>query len=336
MTILFFYFMTKSKFLLGLLFFSLILSCSEDDNSTNEVSKDTQECVNDNTIKQDDIGCGKSPTVTSQYTETVSSDLRSITSNGYPNHTFEEANSNQRPVVAVNHSFSMDATPSTSSTITSILKTNNRPDYVFGIALNGVILDPAPAEPFIFTNTSTGEYNWDWVFEPTNNISGDQGFVSLDCNSAHVSTAEGYHYHGLMYGYADTLLAGLGSGETTPTSPIQIGWAADGFPIVYLYGPNGNGGLSKLVSSYQVKSGDRSGDGVSEPCDAYNGKYTNDYEYVENSGDLDECNGIARSITLTTDQGSETFDYFYVVTEDFPVIGRYFRGTPNSTFKKGN
>jgi hypothetical protein len=134
---------------------------------------------------------------------------------------------------------------------------------------------------------------------------------------------------------ADILLDGLGSGSNVPAEPVLLGWAADGFPIVYKYGPDNNGGLVQLSSSYQLKIGERPGDGITEPCGPYNGRYTNDYEYVETAGDLDECNGISQSITVTTSQGAETFDYFYVITTEFPVIPRCFSGTPNSTFRLG-
>ena len=106
---------------------------------------------------------------------------------------------------------------------------------------------------------------------------------------------------------------------------------ADGFPIVYKYGPDANGTFKKLTSSYVLKTGERPGDGIEEPCGEYNGKYTNDYEYSQGTGDLDECNGIAQSITI----GNETFNYFYVVTDEFPVISRCISGTPGQDFRKG-
>ena len=136
-----------------------------------------------------------------------------------------------------------------------------------------------------------------------------------------------------MYTYADTLLLGLGSGTTVPNDPVQVGWAADGYPIIYLYGPDENGDIVELTASYKLKDGYRPGDGIHAPCGEYNGKYTNDYEYAEGLGDLDECNGIERSITLTTAQGEETFNYFYVVTNGFPVMSRCFSGTPDDSFK---
>lgn len=285
---------------------------------------DTETCDNDNSTSQTNIGCDTQPSVTNEYQESTSGDVRTITTNTYPNHSFTAARPDAS-VEAINRTYTVDATPGTASAITSILSNNNRPRYYTGISLNGIPLDPAPAEPFIFEDATTGEYNWDWVFEPTNN----QTEVSLDCNTAHVGPF-GYHYHGDMAGYADVLKNGLGTGSTVPDKPVQIGWAADGFPVFYKYGYDNSGNLTKLTPSYKVKSGNRPGDGVSEPCGEYNGKYTIDYEYVSGSGDLDECNGIAQSITVD----GETFSYYYVITDDFPVIPRYLRGTPDDSFTK--
>jgi hypothetical protein len=135
-----------------------------------------------------------------------------------------------------------------------------------------------------------------------------------------------------MFGFVETIQTGL-STTLVPSEPVQIGWASDGFPILYMYGPSSTGELKKLTPSFQVKSGDRPGDGISAPCGVYNGKYTNDYEFVEGSGDLDACNGIERNITLTTAQGSETFSYFYVITDTFPQISRCLVGTPDLSFE---
>lgn len=84
--------------------------------------------------------------------------------------------------------------------------------------------------------------------------------------------------------------------------------------------------------SFQLKSGLRPGDGISAPCGPYSGKYTNDFEYIAGKGDLDECNGIEASVTLTTAQGEETFEYYYVVTESFPQISRCMKGNFNDSF----
>ena len=85
-----------------------------------------------------------------------------------------------------------------------------------------------------------------------------------------------------------------------------------------------------MTPSYQLKSGDRPGDGSSAPCGTYNGVYSNDYEYVNGLGTLDEANGKT-GVTPEYPLGT----YYYVVTDDFPSVPRYFRGTPSSDFKIG-
>jgi hypothetical protein len=200
------------------------------------------------------------------------------------------------------------------------------------VALNGVIFAPAPASPFIFEDTETGEFNWDWVFEPTNNQGSGPNLVGLDCSSAHASAA-GYHYHGNMFQYIEEVIgAGLSTTNTAPDSAIHIGWAADGFPILYRFGPDASGNLKLLKPGFKVKEGDRPGDGVTAPCGEYNGKYTLDYEFDSSAGDLDECNGIDREIRIYTVEGYKTFNYFYVITDDFPQIGRCASGTPDPSF----
>ena len=74
-----------------------------------------------------------------------------------------------------------------------------------------------------------------------------------------------------------------------------IGYAADGFPIYFKYGyasaTSSSNGVITLRSSYRLKSGSRPGDGENAPCGVYDGVYSNDFEYVEGLGDLDQCNG---------------------------------------------
>ncbi|MBV6645419.1 MAG: YHYH protein [Cyclobacteriaceae bacterium] len=283
-------------------------------------------CANDNSIDQENFACTTSAGVASSYSESISGGNRTITANGVPDHDYRiQIPQLVQDINAETRVYVVDTQPTAAASSTS-LTNSGKPIWVFGIALNGVKIDPAPAEPFIFTDGS-GEYVWDWVFEPTNNMEA----VGLDCAIAHFQPDGQYHYHGDMAIYADQLLAGLGAGTAAPSEAVQIGWAADGYPILYKYGPNANGVFEKLSSSYQLKEGERPGDGDSEPCGEYNGKYTNDYTYVADAGDLDECNGIAQTITL----GGETFDYFYVITEEFPVISRCIKGTPSNDFRLG-
>ena len=88
--------------------------------------------------------------------------------------------------------------------------------------------------------------------------------------------------------------------------------------------------LTTLVPSYQLKSGERPGDGSSAPCGEYTGVYTADYEYVAGLGDLDEGNGREG---VTPEFASGT--YYYVITDSYPGIPRCFVGTPSQDFKIG-
>jgi len=291
---------------------------------------DDANCPNDNATSFTNIGCCETPATVSIYTETVNNDVRSISTNNFPNHNYCYNTVAQQPS-PVDYNLMIDATPTIANSTTSILSANGRPQRHFGVALNGVIFAPAPASPFIFTDTETGEFNWDWVFEPTNNQGRGADKVGLDCASAHTG-GQGYHYHGNPFQYVEGIQAGISTTNTPPVTPIQIGWASDGFPILYRFGPDESGNMKELHSGYTIKYGNRPGDGIAEPCGAYNGKYTKDYEYIASVGDLDECNGIARTITLTTAQGSETFSYFYVVTTNFPQIPRCLSGTPDGSF----
>lgn len=294
--------------------------------SDNDVA---ETCTHDNSISTADRGCDLMSPVANQYSENVNPNgEREILTNGVPNHDYANQLSGQGVNLNTEaKEYNVDATPSKAANIT-LITNNGRPRYRTGVGLNGVAIDPAPAEPFIFSNPNTGEFNWDWVFEPNNNTDD----VRLDCAYAHVQPDGTYHYHGNMVEYADVLLAGLGSGGTVPAEPVQIGWAADGFPILYKFGPSETGtSIVELTPSYRLKTGERPGDGVTAPCGEYNGKYINDYEYASGTGDLDECNGIDRSVTL----GAQVFEYFYVVTDAFPIVPRCFAGTPNATFRLG-
>lgn len=305
-------------------------SCVDDIlNGTETTIDDCSTCPTD-TLNFTNIGCCDTPNQPTIYYEYTESNLRKIYTNNYPDHDFCY-NPNNIPTQSY-HDLEMDLDPSIANSTTSIINPNTgRPLTTFGVALNGVIYSPAPALPFVFLNPNTSEYNWDWVFEPTNNQGAGSDYVSLDCSSAHTSNAHGYHYHGEMFSYLENEIVGITS-ATSVTEVFHAGWAADGFPILYKFGPDANGTIRKLTPSYRLKDGNRPGDGISAPCGPYTGKYTNDYEYEMNYGDLDECNGIASSITLETANGMETFEYFYVITSTFPQISRCFVGTRNDSF----
>ena len=279
------------------------------------------------------IGCCDTPSETSIFHEYIENNLRNIYTTNYPDHDFCY-NPRNIPTTTV-HDLKMDLNPQITGTITSVINQNTgRPATTFGVALNGVLFAPGPALPFVYANPNTNEYNWDWVFEPTNNQGNQDNQVKLDCNSAHTSTAHGYHYHGEMFTYLEKEIPGITT-ATSSTEIVHIGWAADGFPIVYKFGPDALGTMKALQPSYKLKEGERPGDGTDAPCGPYTGKYTNDYEYEEGLGDLDECNGMQGNITVDTANGQQTFNYFYVITSTFPQIPRCFVGSNNLSFDEG-
>ncbi len=287
-------------------------------------------CGTTDVLSYDNIPCCETMQYPSVYYEYVEGNQRVVYSNNYPNHDFCYVSPRiPEPYYKV---YRFDLTPSLSGTTTSISRENGRPENLFGIALNGVYMMPAPATPFIFEDANTGEYNWDWVFEPTTNIGSGRDFVGLDCATAHVNPNTGYHYHGNMFSYVEELRTGISTSTTPPAEVLQVGWASDGFPILYRFGPDQDGNVKEMLPSFQLKSGLRPGDGISAPCGPYSGKYINDFEYIAGKGDLDECNGIEASVTLTTNQGEEIFEYYYVITEEFPQISRCMKGNFDSSF----
>ena len=90
------------------------------------------------------------------------------------------------------------------------------------------------------------------------------------------------------------------------------------------FGPyfNDNGTIRKAEPSFQLRAGNRpTGDG--NPGGTYDGSFRDDYEYVEGSGDLDECNGMMINGV-----------YGYYITDGFPYILACFKGTPDPSFNK--
>ena len=252
----------------------------------------------------------------------IEGSIININSNCIPNHKVGlfgkvqgALNPNAITPQAVSHK--INSQPSIASSFTPLLGSNG-PNYAFGILNNGIELDPVAAEPFPHTNIMDPNVNWVWNLEATNVNLG------LDCNNAHVQPNGKYHYHGLPTLFLDQLA--VKTGEMT-----QIGNAADGFPIYYKYAyenpEDANSSIIEMESSYQLKEGTRPGDGVTAPCGSYDGVYSADYEYVNGLGHLDEANG---RFGITKEYPNGT--YYYVITSTFPIIPRYFRGTPSQDF----
>ena len=179
-----------------------------------------------------------------------------------------------------------------------------------------------------------------WRYDPLSPLNG----FEADIHNAHVQPGGLYHYHAspnaiYMNSESDvTLINGVAiPNNPTEQSPI-VGFAADGFPI---YGPiifDGNN-YRKVKSSYQLRTGSRPSektiDGQLQPgftntaefsLTGYDGRFVDDYVYVEKSGDLDECNGAEINER----------PYGYYLTTTYPWSVGCFKGTPDASFYKKN
>ena len=271
----------------------------------------------------DGIKCTKTPTQINKVTETVKGKYRIITSNAIPNHKVgafpNEGNPNT--ISEQNKKYKIAVNPKKAKKMTSVSADGfgkGFPAYEFGVALNGVKLEPTAAE---FFGGRGRNMNSAWALEALSTA------VNLgdDCNNAHVQPTGEYHYHGTPWEYIKSV-----DGE----SMKQVGWAADGFPIYYKYGYKNpmdiNSEIVSLVSSYQLKKGKRSGNGKTAPNGTYDGTYVRDFEFIKDLGDLDIANGRF-GITPEFPKGT----YYYVITDDFPSLPRYFVGTPSKDFAVG-
>lgn len=241
----------------------------------------------------------------------IDDDERIIKSNGIPNHLVGRFPNcgNPHQIGEQNFRFEVTTKPSKSWRPSELDS-----GWAFGVAVNGVPFEPLAAEWW------KGYRDSEWRYEALS------GAVPLgpDESQAHVQPGGKYHYHGLPMG----LLEKEGISNTSHSK--IIGWAADGFPIYALYGfadkKSAAGGIKEFKSSFKLKTGERPG-GWNSPKGVYDGAFIADYEYVENSGDLDKCNGMD---TATPDFPNGTYAYF--LTSDWPIIPRCFIGSPDSSF----
>jgi hypothetical protein len=261
-------------------------------------------------------GCGlwSNPKQHTRFKMSLEGDRRIIKTNGIPNHSTGRYPNPHDPfaIKPQNHVFSMPVKPEAADKVIYLV---SDAFYSFGIAINGVPLDPAG--PYYKGDRSTG-----WHFEVLSSQA--RMFLGIDQNNAHVQPGGCYHYHGLPNG----LLMQLAQANGGKPHMILLGYAADGFPIYAPLGyENANdpaSPLKRLRSSYKMKVGIR----PSKPGGWYDGSFVQDYEYVQALGELDECNG---RVGTTPEYPKGT--YHYVITDTFPFIPRYFRGKPDKSFR---
>jgi arylsulfatase A-like enzyme len=227
--------------------------------------------------------------------------------NNIPNHDFNDGTQPfPNNVSAQSNSFQVIATPTHAPSTTAIsLVVDN------AILLNGVKVDLLAAGCFGVGDGKIGcnDINQAWRYDPMFTANG----FRVDSHNAHSQPNGSYHYHGKPNAlYLDD--------NDSVISPL-VGFAADGYPI---FGPyfDDNGTIRKAVSSFQVISGNRPS-GTESPGGTYDGTYRDDYQYVVDYGDLDECNGM-------TVNGV----YGYYITDGYPYILSCFKGTPDNSFHK--
>ena len=138
--------------------------------------------------------------------------------------------------------------------------------------------------------------------------------VDLGVCGGHAGPGGEYHYHydsNCMHWHEDSQnIAGYTLNIASSIVSKVIGFAFDGFPIYSTYEQNQSGYDIEVTSSYRLKSGKNGYGGIE------------DYSYVENLGDLDECNGhfgptpempegtYHYHSTLTNGEGDLGFPYF--------------------------
>ena len=253
---------------------------------------------------------------------------RILSGNGIPNHevgTFPNANNpNSISEQNVNEVFSLCPT---------IVSENGEPvggpAGAIAYAINSVKFDPATAgrcNDQGECSLAQGQGNWN--IEALGHETFDFGD---DMNHAHVQPNGQYHYHGMP----ELLIDFLGDNQ----GMTLVGWASDGFPVYAKYGysdPNDSASdLIALQPSWKLKENPDEGrpdtltalvggpgQGTTNPnIPIPLGAFTQDFEYEEGYGDLDECNGRI-GVTPEFPNGI----YYYVVTDEFPFFTRCLKG----------
>jgi hypothetical protein len=266
----------------------------------------------------------------SKATITTKGDKRIIDANGLPDHKPGQFPNRGNPnsISEQRYHFEMPLKPAPLNEPMPLRR------YLFGVALNGVVFDPGTAEVWkpgdkIVSRPGPGtrmEPGMDrsriWNYDGMGPMN-----LGIDENHAHVQPSGAYHYHGLPTG----LIARLQK-EQGKDKMLLIAYAADGYPMYAEYGhtkaDDASSPLKKLQSSYHLKKGKRP-TGDDGPGGNYDGTFVQDYEYAEGSGDLDRSNGRT-GVTPEYPDGT----YYYVATDTYPFIPRFFHGKPDWSFEK--
>lgn len=231
---------------------------------------------------------------------------RVIRANGLPLHPLDADFRYLFGVSEQDYEWRVPVEPQPASSLTQVVTGQK-----FGVSIEGVPYDPATAEF--------------WNGDPASGWLGDAQVMPLDVYGAHVQPGGVYHYHQYPAEW-DVVAANDGTRHS-----VQVGWAADGFPIYAGYGyrdpERASSGITALRTSWRIRSGSRP---VNSPGGTYDGSYVQDYEYVDGLGDLDQCNGRT---CVTPEFPGGTYAYF--LTTEWPYVPRWIRGTPSPSFARG-
>lgn len=241
------------------------------------------------------------------------STARELTANGIPDHEvgqFPNAN-NPNAIEGQNVSASYSLTPELTNSATEL----GGPRGTIAYVLNGVKIDAGTAGSCDDSgnNCRLAGNSGSWSIEALGQTRFDFGD---DENHAHVQPGGSYHYHGIPEGFVEK----QGGNSSAMT---LIGWAADGFPIYARYGysiaDDARSAIKAISGSYQLVS---SVSAARPSTDVYPlGTFAQDWQYVEGSGDLDECNGRT-GVTPEFPQGI----YHYYATDSYPYLQRCVKG----------
>jgi hypothetical protein len=319
---------------IGIILIGLLFVSCEKNESSSQNDEETVNCATGTStatilvnIDEEIYNNDESVLAYSKYSWSSDGTSRMLIGNGIPNHevgTFPNSN-NPNSISEQNVSKSFTLCP-------SIIYESGLelvgPAMAIAYALNSVKFDPATAgrcNDAGECSLARGEGNWN--IEALGHETFDFGD---DMNHAHVQPNGAYHYHGIP----ELLIDFLGDKD----GMTLVGWASDGFPVYARYGyadpENSQSQLKALTTSYRLKSqpdenrpntltailgGPNANSNINKPIPM--GAFTQDYEYVEGLGDLDECNGIF-GVTPEFPDGI----YYYVVTDDFPFFTRCLKG----------
>ena len=303
----------KNLCLIIIFLISVVYSQDECDYSTVGVLTDINEEIYNN---------DESVNAYSIFSWTSDEINRILTGNGIPNHevgTFPNAN-NPNTISEQNVSETFTLCP---ELVSETGEPAGGPAGAIAYAINSVKFDPATAGRCNDDGEcSLAQGQGNWSIEALGHETFDFGD---DMNHAHVQPTGEYHYHGMPELLIDLL--GDEQGMTL------VGWASDGFPVYARYGYSDPNDLtSELISlqpSWKLKENPDDGrpdiltalGNTSPNIPIPMGAFTEDFEYEDGYGDLDECNG---RIGVTPEFPGGI--YYYMVTDEFPFFSRCLKG----------